>query len=164
MDLQTEIRKYILDQPNVKFYKESPGGSEYFRIHNYLIRLSNHLNTYYNNLNSLNIIINNNDEITFIVTNKTYHVTYETLKERIRNYVIFAEMFRPVIIKKKKYDKLTITVDDDRKIIIYGNNEFEFKHLPDESWKKLRKNLTNHTPRSVEGFYNVISDWEKAKV
>lgn len=164
MDLQTKIQKYIINQPGVKFYKESPAGSMYYRIHNYVIRLSNHLNGYYNDRNILNIVINDNDEITFIVTNKIYHVTYETLKERIRNYIIFAEMFKPIIIKKKKCDRLDITIDDDRKIVVYGNNKFKFKHLSDELWNKLRTNLTKSTPRSVEGFYNVIADWEKVKV
>lgn len=153
-----KIRNYILRQTGITFYKESDSGSQYFKIDNYVIRLSNHI-TDLNPSNVMNIVVVG-DQITLIVKNRPYPTTYKVLKERIRNYAVFADLFKPVIIKKPvNHDTLSIKIDDLKQIVIYNNIKYNFKSLAPDKWEKLKDNLENFPPKSEAGLFNVFNNF-----
>lgn len=100
MQLIDKIRRYLLKQPGLNFFKKSDSGSEYFTYNNTIIRLSDHV-TYHNaQRRELNIVVNKN---TFCVLYNSRLINlndYEEFKSFIKSYVILYDAFATMELKR----------------------------------------------------------------
>lgn len=102
-----KIRRFLLRHEEIVQYKKRESGSEYFKVGNSKIRLSDHIATSLNDPSTLNIIVNDdNFVVTYgnrIVINNDYNEFKGFLKYHIKMCQCFKSLFR----KLSKSEKTT---------------------------------------------------------
>lgn len=105
----TKIRKYLLKNPEISFFKKNNSGSEYYNIGTCKIRISNHIPTRVPNTpGTLNIVVINKTEANAFLggTVPMAGHTYEDMKRHIDYYVqnhqIFKNIFTTYLEAEKK--------------------------------------------------------------
>lgn len=188
----SKIRKYILRNPHISFFKRNESGSEYFKVEDkYKIRLSDHQASSLSLPNTLNIMVNERDEITVMIANKPYHYEYKDLKELIKHYHILAPIFIPnakkvakvakpkvveKIVEKIVYVKVSNNepniekvstnlpiIDEKSKTIEYLGYRVNCSHLKEKNWNSLKTILTLATPKDVQAFTNTLKAYSLKK-
>ena len=184
----SKIRKYILRNPHISFFKRNESGSEYFKVEDkYKIRLSDHQASSLSLPNTLNIMVNERDEITVMIANKPYHYEYKDLKELIKHYHILAPIFIPNVKKVAKVakpkvvekivekivyvDRLVSTnvnsnlpiIDEVSKIITYLGYRVNCITLGNKQWNGIKSIFTNKTPKNLQAFCNVVKTYKLKK-
>lgn len=95
-----KIKKYLLRQPDIEFYSKHDSESEYFKLGNTKIRVSNHYATSLNEPTTLNIIVDGD----------FFNVVYVNTPIPIRNYEElkgFIKFFKPVSNGLTRYIRST---------------------------------------------------------
>lgn len=111
-----KIRKYLLRHEEITLLKKNESGSEYFRVSNSKIRLSNHLATFSNYPDDLNIIVQNNSFVVFL-GNKLININnYELFKQYIKHHIIISDSLRDIINQGlNRKPKVDFEEKDDQK-------------------------------------------------
>lgn len=95
-----KIKKYLLRQPDIEFYDKHDSESEYFKLGNTKIRVSNHYATSLSDPTTLNIVVDG-DFFNVVYVNTPIPIkTYEELKG-------FIKFFKPVSNGLTRYIRLT---------------------------------------------------------
>lgn len=82
-----KIKRFLLRQPNISFYKKNESGSEYYKIKDCLIRLSDHRASAPSPAQNLDIIVNDDMFVVFWLGQLENVRTYDELKQRIKDYI-----------------------------------------------------------------------------
>lgn len=94
-----KIKRYLLRHKEINFYKKNDSGSEYYRVGNSIIRVSDHVPTSNNQPDNLSIIVSGNN---FVVMygNKLINVNdYNEFKVFLKYHIKMCDCFKDLINK-----------------------------------------------------------------
>ena len=94
-----KVKKYLLRHSEINFYKKNASGSEYYKVGNSIIRVSNHITTGNNYPDTLNIIVNNDNFIVFYGNRLINVNNYEEFKKFLKYHIQMCDCFKDLINK-----------------------------------------------------------------
>lgn len=99
-----KIKKFLLRHEEIVQYKKCESGSEYFKVGNSKIRLSDHIATSVNDPSTLNIIVNGDSFVVAygnkIIINNDYNEFKGFLKYHIKMCQCFKSLFKKLSKRK----------------------------------------------------------------
>lgn len=117
---EEKIKKYLLKQPVISFFKKNDSGSEYYQCYHSLIRLSDHIPYRINLPEILNIIVNK-DTFAILYGGKLINLNdYDEFKKFIKHFILIQEVTTASI--KSHYNKVEnaeCLIPKDENIINY---------------------------------------------
>lgn len=172
-----KIRRFLLRQSGITFFKKNESGSEYYKVKDCLIRLSNHRASAPCPAQNLDIIVNEDMFVVFWLGQLETIKTYDELKERIKTYVRDGDKINKYIsariatIKQEKVIEKVVYVepkqvpiiDEESKIIEYFGYRVNCSHLKAKNWNSLASIIKHGTPKNLQAFCNVISSYKLKK-
>ena len=164
MQLIDKIRRYLLKQPGLKFFKKNDSGSEYFTYNNTIIRLSDHVT--YNTMQrrELNIIVNKN---TFCILYNSRLINlndYEEFKSFIKSYVILYDAFATMELKRVGDVDVSEVVPKTNhlyKFIKFNDKLYNVSDLSHAQAGEISTRITNKQIPTEIVLYNLINEYRK---
>ena len=120
-----KIKKYLLRHNEINFYKKNNSGSEYYKVGNSIIRVSDHVAISNNRPDTLNIIVNE-DNFVVMYGNKIINVNnYEEFKKFLKYHIQMCDCFKDIINKglsrkATSIEQVTVTPKPQMKIVPEG--------------------------------------------
>lgn len=183
-----KIRRFLLRQPSITFFKKNESGSEYYKVKDCLIRLSNHRASTPCPAQNLDIIVNEDMFVVFWLGQLETIRTYDELKERIKTYVRDGDKINKYISSRiavirnsiKQSEKVVekivenvvyITnpnshlpfIDEESRTIIYLGYKVNCSILSLKAWNSLKSTCINSTPKTLKAFTKVITSYSLKK-
>lgn len=94
-----KVKKYLLRHNEINFYKKNESGSEYYRVGNSIIRVSDHVATSRNDPDTLNIVVSG-DNFVVMFGNKIINVNdYDEFKKFLKYHIQMCDCFKDLINK-----------------------------------------------------------------
>ena len=92
-----KVKKYLLRHNEINFYKKNDSGSEYYRVGNSIIRVSDHIATSRNDPDTLNIVVSG-DNFIVMFGNKIINVNdYNEFKMFLKYHIKMCDCFKDII-------------------------------------------------------------------
>lgn len=180
-----KIRRFLLRQSGITFFKKNESGSEYYKVKDCLIRLSNHRASAPCPAQNLDIIVNEDMFVVFWLGQLETIRTYDELKERIKTYVRDGDKInkyisaRMAVIRnsiKQSTEKVVENIvyvispnsnlpiiDEESKTVEYLGYRVNCSILRPKTWNSLKSTLINSTPKTSTAFDKVISSYSLKK-
>lgn len=99
MEMIDKVKKYLLRHDQINIYKKNESGSEYFRVGNSIIRVSDHVATSRNDPDTLNIVVSG-DNFIVMFGNKIINVNdYNAFKSFLKYHIQMCDCFKDIINK-----------------------------------------------------------------
>lgn len=133
IDMKKKIRSYLMRHSEISFYKKSDTNSEYFKVGNSKIRLSDHINPINNQLDQLNIIINNNNFVVILGNKMIINNDYVEFKKFLKYYIQTCDCFKDIF----KYVTFTRATQE----IKWGDKRIDVSDLKQSQYIGLLKQL-----------------------
>lgn len=103
-----KIRKFLLRHKEIVQYKKCESGSEYFKVGNSKIRLSDHIATSLNDPSTLNIIVNDDNFVITYGNRIIINNDYNEFKGFLKYHIKMCQCFKPLF---KKLSKKTVIAE-----------------------------------------------------
>lgn len=133
-----KVKKYLLRHDQINVYKKNESGSEYFRVGNSIIRVSDHVAVSNNRPDTLNIVVNG-DNFVVMYGNRIINVNnYEDFKKFLKYHIQMCDCFKDLINKGLGIQSKDYVAEKTKK-----------KKLPTVSLKQ-KVTISPHDPR-LEG-------------
>lgn len=133
-----KVKKYLLRHNQINIYKKNESGSEYFRVGNSIIRVSDHVATSRNDPDTLNIVVCG-DNFIVMFGNKIINVNdYNAFKSFLKYHIQMCDYFKDLINKglgrtSKDYvskpSKKNYSSEDCLPYIIYKDERIDISNL-----------------------------------
>lgn len=92
-----KVKKYLLRHDEINVYKKNCSGSEYYRVGNSIIRISDHISINNNQPDVLNIVVSG-DNFVVMYGNKIINVNdYNELKSFLKYHIKMCDCFKYII-------------------------------------------------------------------
>lgn len=167
MMMINKVKKYLLRHSEINFYRKNSSGSEYYKVGNSIIRVSDHVTTSNNYPDTLNIVVSG-DNFIVLFGNKIINVNnYEDFKKFLKYHIQMCDCFKDIINKglgRKETPVKKIVKSDGVVQAPLSNHTVEtFKiHPNDPRLEGLREtqiaHLTNQGFKSYQTLINSLNN------
>ena len=150
-----KIKKYLLRHKEINFYKKNNSGSEYYKVGNSIIRVSDHVAISNNEPDTLNIIVNG-DNFVVMYGNRIINVNdYEDFKKFLKYHIQMCDCFKDLINKGlsrtknpkpvcPRVSKPKITPVEEKRVFVWKGEEFDVSDLTASQVNSLYAFDANH--------------------
>lgn len=176
-----KIRKFLLEQSEITFFKKNQSGSEYFQFENVLIRLSNHMTKSNNKCKTFNIIVNGDIFMAFFNNMPLKKIqTYDDFETRFMHYVEAYDNINEIYVQSIKQELMSATktstpkkkktpkkkeeaiFDELSKTMIYLGETFDCAYTSDRHWEAIKKHFkSEYRPTTLEKTKNTLKGYDK---
>lgn len=113
-----KVKKYLLRHDEINIYKKNCSGSEYYRVGNSIIRVSDHIPISNNQPDVLNIVVSG-DNFVVMYGNKIINVNdYNEFKTFLKYHIKMCDCFKDIIntgLKRKSHDYIAREAKKEKK-------------------------------------------------
>lgn len=97
MMIEKKIKKYLLNQPEINFFRKNDSGSEYFTVGKSIIRLSNHVTVSNNKPDTLNIVVTGENFVVMYGNRVIIVNDYPAFKNFLKWHIQMCDCFKDII-------------------------------------------------------------------
>lgn len=157
MEMIDKVKKYLLRHDQINVYKKNESGSEYFRVGNSIIRVSDHVAVSNNRPDTLNIIVNG-DNFVVMYGNRIINVNdYEDFKKFLKYHIQMCDCFKDLINKnlfgtenskltyRPRVSKPKITPVEGKRVFLWKGEGFDVSDLTTSQIESLYSMDANHS-------------------
>ena len=177
-----KVKKYLLRHNEINVYKKNCSGSEYYRVGNSIIRVSDHIPISNNQPDVLNIVVSG-DNFVVMYGNKIINVNdYNEFKAFLKYHIKMCDCFKDIInaglgrrsndyiareskkTKKKRNEEdlvLTLPVITGLRTFNYKGEEFDMSDLTDKQVFSLNSMFSNGSLSRRESLIKVLNNYRK---
>lgn len=177
-----KVKKYLLRHDEINVYKKNCSGSEYYRVGNSIIRVSDHIPISNNQPDVLNIVVSG-DNFVVMYGNKIINVNdYNEFKAFLKYHIKMCDCFKDIInaglgrqsndyiareSKKTKKERneedlvLTLPIITGLRTFNYKGEEFDVSDLTDKQVLSLNSLFSNGSLSKRESLIKVLNYYRK---
>lgn len=165
-----KVKKYLLRHNEINFYKKNNSGSEYYKVGNSIIRVSDHVAVNKNKPDTLNIIVNG-DNFVVMYGNRIINVNdYEDFKKFLKYHIQMCDCFKDLINKGlsrtedpkpvcPRVSKPKITPVEEKRVFVWKGEEFDVSDLTVSQVNSLYAFDANHSFPKRESVVKTIESY-----
>ena len=170
MEMIDKVKKYLLRHDQINVYKKNESGSEYFRVGNSIIRVSDHVAVSNNRPDTLNIVVNG-DNFVVMYGNRIINVNdYEDFKKFLKYHIQMCDCFKDLINKGlfgtedpkpmcPRVSKPKITPVEGKKMFFWKGEGFDVSDLTARQVESLYSMDAHHSFPRREGVVKTIESY-----
>lgn len=171
MMLIDKVKKYLLRHNEINFYKKNDSGSEYYKVGNSIIRVSDHVAVTNNRPDTLNIVISG-DNFVVMYGNRIINVNnYEDFKKFLKYHIQMCDCFKDLInkglfgteqpkeVRRPKVSKQQYTPVEGKRLFLYKGEGIDVSDLTKDQVDALYSMNNNRcfpkresVMKTIEGF------------
>ena len=165
-----KVKKYLLRHNEINFYKKNNSGSEYYKVGNSIIRVSDHVAISNNEPDTLNIIVNG-DNFVVMYGNRIINVNdYEDFKKFLKYHIQMCDCFKDLINKGlsrtkdpksvcPRVSKPKISPVEEKRVFVWKEEEFDVSDLTASQVNSLYAFDANHSFPKRESVVKTIESY-----
>lgn len=165
-----KVKKYLLRHNEINFYKKNDSGSEYYKVGNSIIRVSDHITVSNNRPDTLNIVVNG-DNFVVMYGNRIINVNdYEDFKKFLKYHIQMCDCFKDLINKGlfgtedpkpvcPRVSKPKITPVEGKRVFLWKGEGFDVSDLTTSQVDSLYALDANHSFPRRESVLKAIESY-----
>lgn len=166
-----KVKKYLLRHNEINFYKKNDSGSEYYKVGNSIIRVSDHVAISNNRPDTLNIVVNE-DNFVVMYGNRIINVNdYEDFKKFLKYHIQMCDCFKDLINKglfgteepkpvyRPRISKPKISPVEGKRVFVWKGEGFDVSDLTASQVNSLYALDANHSFPKRESVVKTIEGY-----